>query len=478
MLLPSVWATLSLLAAADPAYAIDQTPPEGLWLSAQSGGGVIGGDVVAGISLGVGVETRPFAVHLRAPVTFRLVDLPPPTSPALPSSCSWVRCEEWLEAGELSPDALTRVVDELRVLQPGEVFHLRGGALFVTLGHGQLVSRTTNAADWDRRRSGLYAESNLPWGRTRIEALVGGILSPHELFGARVATSPLFDPADRDDVVDRLLGRMRLGLEVAGDAVAPKGAATDRFGDLLPGSPSTPLVGIAADLSWPLFDGPAAGEGAGLQLEPWLGASTLAGLLGGGPDGADAAARGLGFGGAVGLDATVDLIVLALRGEARLVVDGPGHRSALFSMLYDVDRRRIVRPDGSFAPTGVADLATPGGLGGGGSLEVLVLRVVKLGARLHVDPLPEATQVELFGEVGAGPVRVAARALQRAIDDVDTVLRLDDRSYVVAEAAWSVLPPVSLFARWLHTPRFHDAGPRADDDVFVGASFDLVLQTP
>lgn len=474
MLLASVWTALLLVATTEPDYTIDQAPPEGLWLSAQAGAGVIGGDVAGGVSLGVGVETQPFALHLRAPVVFRLVDLPPAsggsTSVTLPSSCRVIRCEEWLEGGELSPDALTRVIDELRVLRPGDVFHLRGGPLFVTLGHGQLVSRYTNAADWDRRRSGLYAESNLPWGLTQVQALTGGIFSPQELFGARAAVSPLYD-TDDEELLDRFLGRLRLGVEAAGDLTAPLGQATDVVGDVRPGSASTPLVGLAADLAWPLFDDPAAGEGGGVQLEPWIGASVLSGLR-------NDEGRGLGAGGAAGLEGTVDLIVVALRAGIRLLVDGPRHRSALFSTLYDVDRRRFLDADGIYAPVGVAELAAPGGVGGAGSLEVLVLRVVKVGARLHLDPVPEATQAELFAEVAAGPVRVAARALQRAFTDVESGLRFGDHTYVVAEATWAVLPPVSLFARWHHTPRFKSGALQADDDVFIGASFDLVLQAP
>jgi hypothetical protein len=463
MLAPLVLALLSL--DADPSYAVGQAPPEGLWLSAQASGGVAGDDVVLGLGAGVGFETRPFAAHLRVPLTLRVVDLPPAVSPAQPAVCRVIRCEEWLEGGELSADSLSKVVDELRVLQPGDVFHLRGGALFATLGHGVLVSRYTNAADWDRRRSGLYLQSDLPWGRTRIQALTGGALSPQDLFAARVSTSPLDDGA-ADDALDRFLGRLRLGFEIAGDAAAPVRQATDDAGDIRASAPRRPIVGGATDLSWPLLD-ESAGQG-GFQLEPFVAASMMTGLRHG--------TVGVGAGGRVGIDATLDLIVFAMRAGVNLLVDTPWHRSSVFSTLYDVDRRRYVGVDGRFADVGIAELDTPGGAGGGALVEVLVLRTVKLGGRFHVDPVPEATQAEVFGEVAAGPVRVAGRAMQRAFTDVASALAFGDRTFVVTEAAWSLLPPFSLYARWLHTPRFHEiAGPDADDDVVVGASFDLVL---
>jgi hypothetical protein len=469
---------VTAVAATDPVYAIDPLPAEGLWVSTQLGAGVIDGDVVVGAGLGVGIETRPFALHLRAPLTLRALDLEPRVSPALPSACAAVRCEEWLKGGEISPEALTRIVDELRILHPGELFHLRAGPIFATLGHGQLVSLYTSAADWDRRKSGLYVESTLPWGRTQLQALAGSFLSPQELFAARVATSPLAGARALDSSLDRFLGRVRLGFEVAGDATAPRGSAIDAFGDILPGSATQPLVGLAADVSWPLLDDPS-GDG-GLQITPWLGGSSLVGLL---P--AAGAAPGIGAGAAAGLEGTVDLLLVALRGGGRILIDGPGHRSALFSTLYDVDRKRYARAAGGFSPTGVAELPAPGGIGGAGFVELLVLRAVRLGARVHVDPVPEASQAEVFAEVGAGPARVATRALRRAMRSADDI-GLDEKTYVVTEAAWAVFPPFSLYGRWLHTPRFEDAPPPgfapgdpvADDDVFVGVSFDLVLSGP
>lgn len=188
-----------------------------------------------------------------------------------------------------------------------------------------------------------------------------------------------------------------------------------------------------------------------------------------------------GAGGAAGLDVTVDLAVLALRAGARIVADGPGHRSAVFGTLYDVDRRRFLTSVGAL-DSGVTGLPAPGGMGGGGAVELIVLQTVRAGARLHLDPVRAATETELFTEVGTSGVHVAARVLQRADARTGELVPLRAPLFVVAEGAWSVWPPLSLVARWLRAPRFHPAGgstaPAAlsiDDDVVVGLSADVVL---
>jgi hypothetical protein len=459
------------LALATQTYALDAPRAEGLWLSSSVGAGYVAGDVVIGASVGAGFELDPFALHIDVPLTLRVVDLapgvPPTTSPA---ACKYVRCEEWTDAGEISLDAASRVVEELRVLHPGDPVHLKGGRLFATLGHGQHLARYTNAAEWDRRGSGLYLEGNVPVARTRIDALAARLFAPQDLFGARIASSPLDAAAGADDVT-RFLSRMRLGVEMAGDAFAPVGAdAVDANGSIFPDAARRTIAGGAVDVAWPLLD---ESEGAGVQVEPWISASTMTGLLdraGGTP--------GVGGGGSAGLDVTVDAIFVAVRLAARGTLDTTRHRSTLFGTLYDIDRKRVLDASGGFAPFGIADLPASGGAGGGGSAEVVVMRAVRAGARMHVDPVVQGTELETFAEVGIGPVAVGARALQRALRGPGDAFAFGERTFVVAEAAWAVWAPVSLFARWRHAPRFDAArgGLVVDDDVFAGASLDIVFQ--
>jgi hypothetical protein len=463
----SVLICTSALAAASPSYAIEASRPTGVWLSADLGGGSVGDDVVAGIGIGVGVETVPFGLHVEVPLTLRVVDVAPTVSRALPSSCKYVRCEEWTDAGKVSLDAIARVVEELRVLRPGDVVHARGGRLFATLGRGQHVARYTNAAEWDRRGSGLYLEGNIDSGRTKLEGIAGRLLTPQDLLAVRVSSSPLAAEGALDDL-GRFLGRMRVGIESAADLRAPVGLAIDASGALLPGSASRAIVGAAVDVGWPLLDG---SDGAFVQVEPWISASAMSGLVdrpGGVP--------GVGAGGSAGLDVTVDAVVIALRASARGTLDGVRHRSALFSALYDVDRKRVLARRGAFATTGTAALAATGGAGGGGSLELIVMRAVRAGARGHVDPVPEATEIEAFAELATGPIFVGARAVQRALRSPSDALAFGDRTFVVAEGAWSAWPPISLFARWRHAPRFDGSRLATDDDVFAGASCDVLLE--
>lgn len=458
---------LAIVGALASQNAIEAPRAHGVWLSSTAGAGYVGGDVVVGASVGAGVETEPFGLHIDVPLTLRIVDLAPAVSPSTPTACKYVRCEEWTDAGDVSVDALSRVVEELRVLRPGDPVHVRGGRLFATLGRGQHIARYTNAAEWDRRGSGVFVEGNVPVLRTRIDALAGRLLAPQDLVGVRIATSPLDAAAGADDLT-RFLSRLRLGIEGAADFRAPVGNAVDVNGAILPGSDSRPVMGAAVDVGWPLLDDSDGAAGA-LQVEPWVSGSTMTGLV-------DTQGRpGVGAGTSAGLDVTIDAIFVAARLSARGTLDTARHRSALFGTLYDVDRKRAFDARGTFASVGVADWPARGGAGGGGALEVVVMRAVRAGARVHVDPVPEGSELEAFTEVGIGPVLVGVRGLQRALRGPGDLVDFGDRTFVVAEGAWNIWAPISLFARWRRAPRFID-GPRMQDDVFAGASLDVVLQ--
>lgn len=455
-----------LLAAPAPLDAPDASlgvaPPTGLWLGADAGVGVIDGDPVLAASAGLGLESPLLALHLRVPVALRLVDLEP-REPPEPALCTVVRCAEWMEGGALSAAALSRLLDEARVAHPGDLLHARAGKLATTLGTGQLLDRYTNAAEWDRRHTGLYGEVNTGWRGAAAQAVVGNLLAPQELFGARFTARPLADAAG-EGFAARLLGRMGIGLEAAGDAAAPAGVATDATGALLPGASTRPLLGGATHVVWPLLD-----DGA-VQVEPWLGASALSGLRPG-----EGQAPGAGVGAAAGIGATLDAAVVAVKLEARAVADGPGHRSSVFSTLYDLDRRRVLDLGGVLRDTGVAELPAPGGLGGRVGVELRVLDWVRLASMAHFDPVVQASRLDASVDVGAGPVRVGARMVERAVTTPAAIGTLAQRSLAVVETSWVFWPPFSLHARWLHAPRLAAPAPRVDDDVVVGVACNLVL---
>jgi hypothetical protein len=450
---------LALVIAAQATWSQEDAAPSGLWLSADVGAGVVDGDVVAAPAGGVGIDTEPVTVHLRLPVTLRAWDLPPLVPPSAPAGCKYVRCSEWLDdpnarEPSISPAALSRIVDEARLFHPGDPVYARAGGLLLTLGHGQVVSRYTNAAEWDRRRSGAYVEGNAPFARAQAQAFLASALQPLDLLGARVSAAPMAPSAGAEtDTLERFLGRMRVGLELASDPFAPTRSAT------------TPIFALAADLTWPLLD-----DGGSFQLAPWLGGSSVRGLAG---------SESLpSFGAAAGVDGTFDIIFVALHLGARATVDAPGHRSAVFGTLYDIDRRRMVRAgsDGFYAH-GAALLQAPGGLGGTLEADAVFLRAVKTGARLRVDPVPEFNELEVGVDVAAGGVLVGARVLERAFAAPADVVHWGPRTFAVLEGAWAFYPPFSAFVRVQHALRFHDdaRGLSADDDFLVGVRFDLVL---
>jgi hypothetical protein len=469
-LLSAVLAALLTVTALQVALTDDATPPQGLWLHSALSGGVVGGDPVVDVEAGIGIDTTPFSVHLDVPVALRIVDLPPAVDPSFPPQCRWVRCEEWLDAGKVSAESLARVVESVRLFQPGDVVHAKGGRIFASLGHGSLVDEYTNASDWDRRHSGVYSELNFDAGHTQISALTGDVVAPQDFFGARVSMSPLAKSGDeaRDgDTLSRFLGRMTLGFEGAADLDAPL-KPVDRNGDVVPGSPSRPVYGFGADLTWPLLD-----DGfAAIQIAPWLD-TTLTGGLG---------SNTPGFGGALGVDVTSDAVFVAVRASASVLLDGPGHRFGIFDTLYDVDRRSYATLGGvdaqhrdNFSRNGIATLDEQGGVGVDASGELVVMRFVHVGARLHDPAVAEDRRAETWLGVDVAGVRVDARIVQRDLSRPNDVLAFGNHTYLVADASWQVFAPFSLFARWQHEPRFHSGFPIADDDVLVGASFDLVL---
>jgi hypothetical protein len=172
---------------------------------------------------------------------------------------------------------------------------------------------------------------------------------------------------------------------------------------------------------------------------------------------------------------TLDVAYVALRLEGRAVADGPGHRSSVFSTVYDLDRRRVLDLGGVLQDTGVAELPAPGGLGGRLAFELRVLDLVRVGSMAHFDPVVQASRFEVFADASAGPVRVTGRVLERAVTTPAAIGTFPQRSLGVLEASWVFWAPFALQARWLHAPRLAAPAPRVDDDVLVGVACNFVL---
>ena len=456
-------ALVTLLALSSAAAVDDEPGPSGLRLSASVDGGVVGGDVVAGGSVGVGVETAPFALHLKAPLLFRLVDNAPRVDSGAPSYCHVRRCEELLDGQSLDATAVARVVDDLRLFSAEDVVFVRAGALTASLGDGAVVDRVTTAASWDRRTSGLYAALHLPWHQLDAAVFVADVVSPVELVGVHVGA-------------DAGLGFYGF-VDAAADVFAPHDVV-DRFGEVKADARVRTLSSSSMTIGWRAFDG-------AFDLAPRAEVGVVTGLDDDGfvDDGGDGDDDGYGAGAGVGLGVDTGLDVGVV--DARLKITGSAgtarYRRALFSTLYLVERRSAlvgasVVDDG--VAGGVARVAAPGGPGLDVRLEASVFDVAAPIARLHLEEAPGGNAAELGIVVDARDVAVSASVVRRGFSGADVIGFDVERVPVVGAlaASWRFFGPFSVSVRWLRLPRFAGTGGlRVDDDVLVSLSANTVL---
>ncbi|HEY1101617.1 MAG TPA: hypothetical protein VGF99_21945 [Myxococcota bacterium] len=423
----------------------------GVRLSARGGGGVVGGDGVGVVEVGVGVDSAPLSLHLRAPLLLRVVDLPPT---AATSSCRPVRCDEWTDArGAFAPASTLRVLDELRLFQPGDLLHLRAGRLVAGLGAGAVVDRVTTMASWDRRTAGAWGALRAIPLSLAIDTFVADVTAPWELAGARVSLRPTPLP-------------IVVGADVAADVAAPLDPdAIDARGDVAAGAESRAVVAGVVDAHVPLDVGP-------LSVSPRLELGVTSGLA---RDGRadEVVAVGVGGGADVGFDAGFFDVV----GRAVVGVGSAGHRRGLFSTFHLVERRRALA--GSVVDGGgLVHVPAPGGVCTDLRLQASVLDAVSPFARLHLEAAPGANLAELGIAIDIVDVSASASVLRRGFVDVGGVLdgNVGARPVIVVlEAGWRFFGPLSASVRWFRLPRFAPGGVVFDDDVLVTLSIDTTL---
>lgn len=435
----------ALLVAADVGGT---TLPQGLHVGAGVGAGLVGGDVAALVDVHAGIETAPFALHLRAPLTLRLLDLPPAVPTSSPSWCRQVRCEELLQGQALDPTAIARIVDELRVFRPGDTLHARVGRLAATLGAGASVDRFTTMASWDRRTSGAFVSARLP--DIGLDVVVADVVSPLELVAGRLDVVPLGLP-------------VVVGVEGAVDAFAPDDVV-DAGGVVRPGAATRILGTVGVDARLPVLLGP-------FTVAPRL---ELAGTTGLRADGGDIVDGAIPLGGGVagGVDATFKVAFLEVRGLGVVGLASAGHRRGLFSTFHLVERRQALA--GSVVDGGgVVHVPAPGGVGLDLRLDASILDTVAPLLRLHLEPSPGANALELGVVVDLDPVQLSVSATRRAFVDVASLVEPDLAGrplLLVGEVGWRVWGPISLWGRWYRLPRFRAGDLVIDDDVLVGVS--------
>lgn len=443
-----LWLLLVVAAAVD-----DEPGPAGLKLGVSVDGGVLGGDVVVGGSVGVGVESDPFALHLKAPAFLRVVDVDPGVDRSLPSFCSWFRCEDVVDGTRLDPTAVARVLDELRLFRPNDVFSLRAGQLTASLGSGAVVERFTTASSWDRRTSGAFSAVHLPWKHLDVEALVGDVVSPDQLLALHVSLSPLDD----------------LGWYVAAESAADLFAPVDRVdrrGSVIKGADTRPLTSTTLQTGWRLLD-------SAVDLAPRVEAGVVTGLS---EDGGEAGEAGVGVG--AGVDVGLDVGVV----DARLKVTGslgtPAFRRGLFQTLHLVERRTAL-VGASIDGGGLARVAAPGGAGLDVRLDASVWDTIAPLLRLHLENAAGGNAAEVGAIVDVSQLQFSLSVLRRGFVDVGSLVGNDVEVAPIVgamAASWRFWGPLSLSVRWLRLPRFGGAGGlRIDDDVLFSVSANTVL---
>ena len=442
--------------------AVGASRAEGLWLSSTLEGGLLERDLWAGGTLGIGVEHDVIGLHLRAPVYLRGLDLPPETVRS-PGVCGVVRCEVFgVHEDGWELEGISRVVDELRLGRPGEALYARGGPLLVTLGSGRLVERYLNSPDPDRPQSGLLLHARLPWLGLALEGMVGNLFVPQKLSALRAEARPLriLSFLDGDDPWARFLGRLALSVEGAGDLVAP----TAPHDVTTLHSPAHPVVGGAVEAAWPFFD-----EGGVFQLSPFVAGGALYGLSAKG----DARAE-LGLGASAGGRMELRAPYVGVRLDGALVVDGPAHRTGVFGLLYEIERKQAL-VGAAVEGGGVLRVPAPGGVAYTVAAEAVVVDLLRLGARYRRDSAPGGSTGEAYAEVALASFRGGAHFIRRGIERVDDVVRWDERTLVVVEGSVGFWGPLSAFVRYQRAPRFVASGLRVDDDVIAGVSLDFVV---
>jgi hypothetical protein len=489
---------------ADREHGLDDDSTRGLWLGTAAEASWFDRDPWAGILVRAGLEHRWLSLHVHLPAHVRVWDLPAAvTGPGWPvqignglrtDACRWLRCallqrrERELGLSMLAPSLPARLeplrllslVDELSVGRPEGPAHFRLAPMRQTLGDGALVDGVLSQPLAGIPRPGARASFSLLAGTFEGQAMLADAARPWELSGGQLVVHPLALLESELAWLDRLVRRLEVGAQMATDLTAPAlPSALDAAGDVVDWRLTRPIlagaVHGAADLETP---------GALLSLRPHASLSTFYGLS---VDGLGAPA--FGAAGEVGLRASASLPFVGLSASATGGFDSPGARTGLFSTLYLLERRRAVA-GGALVGGGALTVPATGGVHARGALELAVLDVVRTGVRGQLGSAPGTDAIELFVDVAGFGARGSWRVLKRlaarptglrwpTTTEALALAQWDATWWSVAEIAVPVWGPFAVYGRWLHAPRLVSGLKlRADDDLTVGVSADVALDSP
>lgn len=426
--------------------------PAGVLLVASVEGGTLERDGYLVVTPAVGVLTPWLDLELGFPVELLVLDLEPADrSRALGGV---LRSRGLVEDGALTPAAFSQVLRRARLGRPEDLFSLRAGQVQHSLGHGGTLWRFASTPDVDRRHAGLVLRAGTD--RIGAEGVLGDVLAPHQVSGARLYLRPLGLFADDGEGLTSFGQRLALGLGYAADFFAPLDPdAIAADGTYAASGATASIVHGLVDLELLLVD-----------LETWTLASyTDASLRRSGGD-------LLGLGGELGGMTTLRLWAASLHLRAGLRVSTPGHRPAEFDAFYQIER---VTAFGDGLPK--ATQASPGGLGGVAELEFELAHTLHL--RFAVDDAPGADNTNLWlgTDLELGPLRAALALAQRRFEGPLGWIFIDDRSVALAELRFEVLGPLAVVGRYWRTLRRDGSRtPHLDNDLLVGLEVGWVLQ--
>jgi len=408
-------------------------------------------DVYAVANPGIGYLSRGFELRLTLPIEALAIDLPPPSR----ERALWgvLRARTYLEDGALGLPLLSKLLARLRVGQPEDLFHLRGGMIHHSLGHGSVVWRYASTPDIDRRQTG--AVLRLGTDLVGVEALVGNVLAPQRVSGARAYLRPILLFARGPGMLLELGQRLALGLGYAADWTAPldPGSIADD-GSYDPEGETASLVHIFADTEMILIDW------APLSAALYGDAGVRAGP-----------ARRLGAGAEVGLLSSARLWSTTLSLRAGLRLAGRDYRPGEFDAYYAVER---VSTFGAGVPK--ASVRPSAGVGGVVEAGLSLSRWLQLRAQLDDAPGRDNSNAQLRCDLSAGPVRAAAAVAQRGFEGHAGLLSLGARTVGLAELRVETIGPIALVGRYWRTLRREAGRQRLDDDVLIGIEVGWLLQ--
>ena len=381
----------------------------------------IGEDSFASLSLGTELVLEKVGVGLRVPLNFRVIDGDPEATGDLPGG---IRGEDWDEGIDY-----LRVLRYIRYGQKRDPIYARLGELAADLGHGTILGRYLNNVDLDTYRLGLQVDVNRPEGGVEtIVSDVGRLATDSDasnVRGARLHVRPwqFIDPESR-------LTMVATGFTVVSDGTAPQDLADSDdldsqtvFGfdaEALVHSSETLDVLPYTDLNFIADAGWGWHLGTLMQLRPPIG------------------------------------LIFPIRLEYRLFASD--YLPTYFSTFYELERHSFpLGASGGVPKAQAVDAADDSEVINGYLIDagVDVWGAFQLGTILEGHEGVDPTLAAFLNVPALRIIQFKAYYTRTRITGTDDVLAFDDRSLVIAEGRYQMIPAVFLVGRltrqWVRT---------------------------